>query len=89
MADWCPSPEERNVIVGVAVTFVYAVDSFANGQSSIELALYILIYSSDLPRIRSAKLQCRIQSCSRLLRRIPVINRSFQVQGSSIAQTPS
>ena len=31
MADWCPSPEERNVIVGVAVSFVYAIDSFANG----------------------------------------------------------
>jgi len=33
MADWCPIPEDRNVIVGVAVTFVYAVDSFANGES--------------------------------------------------------
>lgn len=35
MADWCPAPEDRNVIVGVAVTFVYAIDSFANGQSII------------------------------------------------------
>lgn len=33
MADWCPAPEDRNVIVGVAVTFVYAIDSFANGES--------------------------------------------------------
>lgn len=33
MADWCPAPEDRNVIVGVAVTFVYAIDSFANGTS--------------------------------------------------------
>jgi ACS family pantothenate transporter-like MFS transporter len=33
MADWCPVPEERNIIVGVTVSFVYAVDSFANGES--------------------------------------------------------
>lgn len=41
MADWCPSPEERNIIVGVAVTIVYAIDSFANGQSSISFFLRI------------------------------------------------
>lgn len=38
MADWCPAPEDRNVIVGVAVSFVYAIDSFANGTSLIHLS---------------------------------------------------
>lgn len=33
MADWCPSPEKRNIIVGVCVTLNYAVDSFANSAS--------------------------------------------------------
>jgi hypothetical protein len=32
MADWCPSPEERAIIVGVAVTFVFAIDAFANSE---------------------------------------------------------
>lgn len=32
MADLCPSPEERAVIIGVACTFLYAVDSFANSK---------------------------------------------------------
>ena len=32
MADWCPSPEKRNIIVGVCVTLNYAVDSFANSE---------------------------------------------------------
>jgi hypothetical protein len=30
MADWCPSPEERAIVIGIAVTFVYAIDAFAN-----------------------------------------------------------
>lgn len=32
MADWCPAPEERAIIVGVAVTFVFAIDAFANSE---------------------------------------------------------
>ncbi|CED85583.1 Permease of the major facilitator superfamily [Phaffia rhodozyma] len=30
MADWCPSPEERSLQIGVIVTFVYVIDSWAN-----------------------------------------------------------
>lgn len=34
MADWCPSPEERAIVIGIAVTFVYAIDAFANRKSA-------------------------------------------------------
>jgi hypothetical protein len=59
MADWCPSPEERNVIVGVAVSFNYAVDSFANSQSAslptrrISAEPIVLIYpASEAPNYK-------------------------------------
>jgi hypothetical protein len=57
MADWCPSPEERNVIVGVAVSFVYAIDSFANGQSLsyssyIHLSLVLIYPASEAPNYK-------------------------------------
>lgn len=35
MADWCPSPEERAIVIGIAVTFVYAIDAFANSKSAL------------------------------------------------------
>lgn len=49
MADWCyllqawmadltPSPEERSVIIGVCITLLYVVDSFANSSSPPLLA---------------------------------------------------
>lgn len=57
MADWCPSPEERNIIVGVAVSFNYAVDSFANSQlPSYPSITHAELVSPDLPCIRSTKL---------------------------------
>ena len=57
MADWCPSPEERNVIVGVAVSFVYAMDSFANGQSSlyhsyVNLPAVLIYPASEAPHYK-------------------------------------
>jgi hypothetical protein len=57
MADWCPSPEERNVIVGVAVSFVYAIDSFANGQShryylNVYLAVVLIYPASEAPNYK-------------------------------------
>jgi hypothetical protein len=87
MADWCPSPEERNVIVGVAVSFVYAIDSFANGMFTPIPSHCMLICSANLPRIRSAKLQSRIQSCSWILRRVPLGNSGVQIQRPTITRT--
>jgi len=57
MADWCPCPEERNVIVGVAVSFVYAIDSFANGQSLsyhsyVDLSVVLIYPASEAPNYK-------------------------------------
>lgn len=38
MADLTPSPEERSVIIGVCITLLYVVDSFANSSSPPFLA---------------------------------------------------
>lgn len=34
MAELCPMPEERALIVGVAITLTFSIDAFANSQSS-------------------------------------------------------
>ena len=46
MADYCPSPEERNVIIGVCVTLVYVMDAWTNSEfhSLLGLISPVLIY---------------------------------------------
>jgi hypothetical protein len=39
MADWCPGPEQRAIIIGVSGTLVYVIDAFANSMFPLYLPL--------------------------------------------------
>lgn len=63
MADWCPSAEKRNIMIGVSASLTFAIDAF---QLSMSTVLTPLTRSPDLSCIRSAELPRGLQGGSRI-----------------------